>query len=180
MKALIAALSGVAQPHRHRCCFFFARGSLTLYCEVRACSWLCSFLACSWLCSFTSCRSALLYPLWVHSSGFFSSGSSICSCHPVGCLELCSLSPASLFASASVSPRERRTHTVFAVWCFGLSRACVLLWRSSWHSMSRSPWHSMALQRRFPTSCSPVHVLTHVFSSARFFTCCAWLRVVWL
>ena len=30
--------------------------------------------------------------------------------------------------------------------------------------MSRSPWHSMALQRR----------------SARFFTCCAWLRVVWL
>ena len=52
--------------------------------------------------------------------------------------------------------------------------------RSSWHSLSRSPWHSMALQRRCPTSCSPVHVLTHVFSSARFFTCCAWLRVVWL
>ena len=52
--------------------------------------------------------------------------------------------------------------------------------RSSRHSMSRSPWHSMALQRRFPTSCSPVHVLTHVISSARFFTCCAWLRVVWL
>ena len=51
--------------------------------------------------------------------------------------------------------------------------------RSSWHSMSRSPWDSMALQRRSPTSCSPVHVLTHVFSSARFFTCCAWLRVVW-
>ena len=46
--------------------------------------------------------------------------------------------------------------------------------------MSRSPWHSMAFQRRFPTSCSPVHVLTHVFSSARFFTCCVWLRVVWL
>ena len=40
--------------------------------------------------------------------------------------------------------------------------------RSSWHSMSRSPWHSMALQRRFPTSCSPVHVLTHVFSSVWF------------
>ena len=33
--------------------------------------------------------------------------------HPVGCLELCSPSPASLFASASVSPHERRTHTVF-------------------------------------------------------------------
>ena len=145
------------------------------------------FLACSWLCSFTSCRSALLpavgplfYPLWVRSFGFFSSGSSICSFHPVCCLELCSLSPASLFASASVSPHERRAHTVFAVWCLGLSRACVLLLRSSWHSMSRSPWHSMALQCRFPTSCSPVHVLTHVFSFARFFTCCAWLRVVWL
>ena len=27
---------------------------------------------------------------------------------------------------------------------------------------------------RAPTSCSPVHVLTHVFSSARSFTCCAW------
>ena len=46
--------------------------------------------------------------------------------------------------------------------------------------MNRSPWHSMVFQRRFPTSCSPVHVLTHVFSFARSFTCCAWLRVVWL
>ena len=55
----------------------------------------------------------------------------------------------------------------FAVWCLGLSRACVLLLRSSWHSMSRlrsswhsmsrlrSSWHSMSLHRRFPTSCSP-------------------------
>ena len=50
------------------------------------------------------------------------------------------------FASASVSPRERRTHIVFAVWCLGSPRACV------------------------------VHVLTHVFSSARF-TCCAWSGV---
>ena len=57
----------------------------------------------------------------------------------------------SLLASASVSPHERRTRTVFAVWCLGSSRACVV-----------------------STSCSPVHVLTHVFSSARFFTCCAW------
>ena len=51
------------------------------------------------------------------------------------------------FASASASPGERRTHTVFAVWCLGLPRACV------------------------------VHVLNHVFSSARFFTCCAWSGV---
>ena len=59
-------------------------------------------------------------------------------------------SPASLLASASVSPSERRTHTVFAVWCLGLSRACIV-----------------------STSCPSVHVLTHVFSSARFFSCCA-------
>ena len=36
----------------------------------------------------------------------------------------CARSPASLLASASVSPRECRTHTVFAVWCLGSSRAC--------------------------------------------------------
>ena len=96
------------------------------------------------------------------------------------CLELCSLSPASLFCECvSLAPRAPYTPS-FAVWCLGLSRACALLLRSSWHSMSRSrtpsSWHSMALQRRFPTSCSPVHVLTHVFSFARF-TCCAWSGV---
>ena len=126
-----------------------------------------------WVRSSTRCGSALL-------ASFHQDHPSV-RVHPVGCLELlsCTGSPASLFASASDSPRERRTPS-FAVWCLGLSRACVLLLRSSWHSMSRSPWHSMAFQRRFPTSCSPVHVLTHVFSSARFFTCCVWLRVVWL
>ena len=65
----------------------------------------------------------------------------------------CARSPASLLASASVSPRERRTHTVFAVWCLGSSRAC-----------------------GGSTSCSPVHVLTHVFSSVRFLHV---LCVVW-
>ena len=50
--------------------------------------------------------------------------------------------PASLFASTSISPRERRTHTIFAVWCLGSSRAC-----------------------GGSTSCLPVHVLTHVFTA---------------
>ena len=137
-------------------------------CSSVACSWLCSFLACSWLCSFTSCRSALL--LWVRCgsallASFHQDHPSV-RVHPVGCLELlsCTRSPASLFASASVSPRERRTPS-FAVWCLGLSRACVLLlrssWhsmsrsRSSWHSMSRSPWHSMALQRAYRQAVRP-------------------------
>ena len=62
-------------------------------------------------------------------------------------------SPASLLTSASVSPCERRTHTAFAVWCLGSSRAC-----------------------GGSTSCSPVHVLTHVFSSVRFLHV---LCVVW-
>ena len=169
--------------------------SFSLSCEVRACSWLCSSvlpavgyallsclqlamlfcLACSWLCSFTRCGSALL-------ASFHQDHPSV-RVYPVCSLELCSRECVSLAPRAPYTPS-------FAVWCLGLSRACVLLLRSSWHSMSRlrsswhsmcrSPWHSMALQRRFPTSCSPVHVLTHVFSFARFFTCCAWLRVVWL
>ena len=74
--------------------------------------------------------------------------------HPVQSADLsCAHSPASLLASASISPRERRTHTVFAVWCLGSSRAC-----------------------GGSTSCSPVHVLTHVFSSVRFLHV---LCVVW-
>ena len=130
---------------------------------------------------FTSCRSALFYPLWVRSSGFFSSGSSICSCLPYllsWAVVLYSLPGVAVYECVSLAPRAPYTPPV-AVWCLGLSRACVVL-RSSWHSMSRSPWHSMAFQRRFPTSSSPVHVLTHVFSSERFFACCVWLRVVWL
>ena len=133
-------------------------------CTCLPCCWVCSCLACSWLCSFLPAVGPLFYPLWVRSStrcgsallaSFHQDHPSV-RVHPVGCLELlsCTGSPASLFASASVSPRERRTPS-FAVWCLGLSRACVLLLRSSWHSMSRSPWHSMALQRRFPTRCSP-------------------------
>ena len=54
----------------------------------------------------------------------------------------CACFPASLFASASVSPHERRTHTIFAVWCLGSSRAC-----------------------GGSTNCLPVHVLTHVFAA---------------
>ena len=69
-------------------------------------------------------------------------------------------SPASLFCECvSLAPRAPYTPS-FAVWCLGLSRACAVLlrssWhsmgrlRSSWHSMSRSPWHSMVFQRRCP------------------------------
>ena len=169
---------------------------MTFSCEVRACSWLCSFVLPAVGCALLPAVGPLFHPLWVRSStrcgsallaSFHQDHPSV-RVHPVGCLELlsCTGSPTSLFASASVSPRERRTPS-FAVWCLGLSRACVLLlrssWhsmsrsRSSWHSMSRSPWHSMVLQCRFPTSCSPVHVLTHVFSSR---TLLHVLRVVWL
>ena len=147
-------------------------------------------LACSWLCSFTSCRSALLPaagPLFwllfirIISLFVFTQSAVLSFAHLLRrrCLRVRQSRPTSAVHTPS-----------FAVWCLGLSRACAVLllrssWhsmsrsRSSWHSMNRSPWHSMALQRRFPTSSSPVHVLTHVFSS-RFFTCCAWLRVVWL
>ena len=148
------------------------RGSLTFSCEVRACSWPCSF---------TSCRSALFYPLWVRSSGFFSSGSSICSCLPslLTCAFELVLAPRRRCLRVRQSRPASAVHTPSsqcgALVCQGLAFfSC----GPSWHSMSRSPssWHSITLQRRFPTSCSPVHVLTHMFSSARFFTCCAWLR----
>ena len=116
------------------------------------------------------------YPLWVRSfvihhvvldqhpsrySGFFALSSTVLFPRPIFWLLVtriihlfvftqsagfsCARSPASLLASASVSPRERRTYTVFAVWCLGSSRTC-----------------------GGSTSCSPVHVLTHVFSSVRF------------
>ena len=133
------------------------------------------FCTCSFL--FTRCGSALFCPLWVRSflssiTVFWTSGEDACSqtvlCpRPIFWLLViriihlfvftqsaglsCARFPASLFASASVSPRERRTHTVFAVWCLGLSRACVV-----------------------STSCSPVHVLTHVFSSTSRAACVWW------
>ena len=140
-----------------------------------------SLHACCWLCSFlTSCRLRSFHPLWVRSST--RCGSALLpasfhqdhpSVHVSGFTLSCVRSPASLFCECvSLAPQARYTPS-FAVWCLGLSRACAVLLRSSWHSMSRSPWHSMAFQRRFPTSCSPVHVLTHVFSFARSFTCCA-------
>ena len=133
--------------------------------------------ACSWLCSF--------HPLWVRSSVIhhgvlelrrlrllvdspLSLTELLASClqhHPVWS---CSLHVLRL------PPRAARVEGVV------LSRSCnatllsrALLLRSSWHSMSRPPWHSMALRRRITralvsTSCLLVHVLTHVFSSARF------------
>ena len=111
---------------------------------------------------------ALLFSqLWVRSFGFFSSGSSICSCSPsrLTCaFDLHSLPGVAVCECVSLAPRAPCTPS-FAVWCLGLSRPCVVLLRSSWHSMSRSPWDSMALLRRFPTSCLPVHVLTHVFAA---------------
>ena len=72
------------------------------------------------------------------------------------------------------SPRAARVESVvFSRSCNATLLSRVLLLRSSWHSMIRPPWHSMALRRRFTralvsTSCLLVHVLTHVFSSARF------------
>ena len=72
------------------------------------------------------------------------------------------------------SPRAARVESVvFSRSCNATLLSRVLLLRSSWHSMRRPPWHSMALRRRFTralvlTSCLPVHVLTHVFSSSRF------------
>ena len=66
--------------------------------------WLCCFHACSWQCSKTSCGSAL-------KVSFHQDHSSV-RIHPVCCFELCLLSGASLFASASISPRERRTHNL--------------------------------------------------------------------
>ena len=135
-------------------------------------------------CALLPAVGPLFYPLWVRSSTRCGSalpprcGSALlASFHQdhlsvlftqSGCLE-----PLLTFSGVRCCLRVRQSrptsavHTPsFAVWCLGLSRACaVLLLRSSWHSMNRSPWHSMALQRLFPTSCSPVHVLTHVFSS---------------
>ena len=76
------------------------------------------------------------------------------------CFSSCVRSPASLLASASDSLRERRTHTIFAVCGLGFGKVLA-----------------------DSTSCSLVHVLTHVLfsarsltccSSARTFTCCAW------
>ena len=135
-------------------------------------------LACSWLCSFTSCRSALLPavgPLFSPAVGPLFWLLFIRIIYMFVFTQSAVLSFAHLLRRRCLRVRQSRptsaVHTPsFAVWCLGLSRACaVLLLRSSWHSMnrSRSSWHSMSrsLQRRFPTSCSPVHVLTHVFSS---------------
>ena len=106
-------------------------------------------------------------------------------CHPSRCSGAQASSPArrqsSVFdrASGFLSPASSSL-VVFAVEGVVFSRSCnatlpsrALLLRSSWHSMIRPPWHSMALRRRFTralvsTSCLPVHLLTHVFSSARF------------
>ena len=80
------------------------------------------------------------------------------------------------------SPRAARVESVvFSRSCNATLLSRVLLLRSSWHSMIRPPWHSMALRRRFTralvsTSCLLVHVLTHVFSSARF----SRARLLWL
>ena len=135
---------------------------------LRACSWLCSsltrcgsalFMPAVGYALFTSCRSALLPavgPLFwflfiriIHLFTFTQASS-------LSCVR----SPASLFCECvSLAPRAPYTPS-FAVWCLGLSRACAVLlrssWhsmsrsRSSWHSMSRSPWHFMVFQRRCP------------------------------
>ena len=156
-----------------------------LSCEVRACSWVWSFLSFARVCP--AVGNALLLPavgpLFCHPSrrfgatsitvfwisGIFALSSTILFPRPIFWLLVtriihlfvftqsaglsCARSPASLLASVSISPRERRTHTVFAVWCLGSSRSC-----------------------GGSTSCSPVHVLTHVFSSVRFLHV---LCVVW-
>ena len=108
----------------------------------------------------------LFYPLWVRSFGFFSSGSSICSFHPVCCLELLlTFSGVAVCECVSLAPRAPYTPS-FAVWCLGLSRACVLLLRSSWHSMSRSrsSWHSMS---RSPWHGSPASLSDELFARPR-------------
>ena len=139
--------------------------SITLFWSLlRACSWLCSFLT---RCGsalfmpavgyalFTSCRSALLPAVGPLFQFLFQDHPSV---HVLGFTLSCVRSPASLFCECvSLAPRAPYTPS-FAVWCLGLSRACAVLLRSSWHSMSRlrsswhsmslSPWHSMVFQRR--------------------------------
>ena len=73
------------------------------------------------------------------------------------CFSSCVHFPASLLASASVSLRERRTHTTCAMRGLGFVKVLAV-----------------------STSCSLVHVLTYVSAcsltrcSARTFACCAW------
>ena len=118
--------------------------------SLRACSWLCSFLACCWLCSFHACCWLCSFHAccWLCSFSFFSSGSSICSRFWLH-LELCSLPGVAVLRVRQSRPASA-AHTVFCSVVPWFVKACAVLLRSSWHSMSRSPWHSMALQRRCP------------------------------
>ena len=162
------------------------RGSLRSVCCSRsfllvlACSWLCSFLPAVGPLFPTRCGSALSYPLWDRWVRFSVihhvvldlrllclPGSSITvlftlsagikqvlavpvcpSRHSRLGFSSCVRSPASMLASASVSLRERRTH----------NRLCNVRPR-----FRQGSWLSL-------------HVLTHVFSSARSHRV---LRVVW-
>ena len=107
--------------------------------------WVRSFLPAVGPLFSTRCGSALFYPLWVRSftscrsalSASFHSGSSICSRSTQASGLSCVRTPASLFCECvCLAPRAPYTPS-FAVWCLGLSRACAVLLRSSWHSMSR-------------------------------------------
>ena len=99
---------------------------------LHACCWLCSFLPAVGPLISTRCRSALLV-------SFHQDHPSV---HVFTQVFWCTRSPASLFCECvSLAPRAPYTPS-FAVWCLGLSRACVV-----------------------STNCSPVHVLTHVFAA---------------
>ena len=106
-------------------------------------------------------------PLWVRSFPLW------CALVPaVGPLFFQQLEVRSSFTSCRSSFHRRFAQRLSVTFATLLVRA--LLARSSWHSMSRPPWHSMAVRHRLFDELSAVHVLTHVFSSARYFTCCAW------
>ena len=111
-----------------------------------------SVLACCWLCSCTSCRSALLSLAVGPFFPFFSvSTTSAATSLTSTCLSTCSSSFHNCFAR-QLSVRNVSCNATL------LSRALPLL-----HGCEPS----------VSTSCSLVHVLTHVFS-ARSFTCGAW------
>ena len=97
------------------------------------------------------CWEYSFHPLWVRSSGFLSPESSnpAMFTHTAGFSLSCVRSPASLLASVSVSPCERRTHTT-----------CEALVSLRTYVVSRNP--------------SLVHVLANVFDSACSLTCCSW------
>ena len=143
--------------------------SFSLY-TCLPCCWVCSSVACSWLCSFTSCRSALLYPLWVLIHLFVFTQSAVLSCWAV-------LAPRRRCLRVRQSRPASAVHTVFCSvvpWFVkGLSSSLAVV--VALHEPLAMALHGSPAC--FPTSCSPVHVLTHVFSSR---TLLHVLRVVYL